>query len=503
MKKLLSLILAVCYLGLLPHVTADMVPLTVSMSFQRTDDKAANARDADAEVLGDAVIFVIDHSGSMGTNDATVDLELAPAYAGRKMTRWDALKVSLRATLAQIKPGSIVQIIKVGGEERTSWHGRWIETNEAKLTTGNGYVIKTPADRDRLYDNVDKWGKPIGGTPLYHGLFLACQQARRFTRENRNAKVIVFSDGKDECHNSKIRRKEDLDQFKPLFEAYEFNALLNWVGNEPEPSKPFGPKFGWVRSKKDNLIPVICDVQPAAAQVFLKNPMATGNVRIAAPYGFSLSQRHWGDLLAGGIDVTVGLRTPNGEDVGGENVHFAAGATSHEGVFPIDDSYFTGGKGATFELTLALPAEINGCRFMQPRPVRISFEQQGMVTLASVIPGSGFVAKVGEPVSFAASGTEGASYKWAFGDGTDAEGARVAHAFKAPAPKGVSFSVSAEKAGLVPASHSGTIIVVEAGVDMGAIPAGLKVGDTAVLTCRGRGEFAAYDWFIDGAPVVG
>ncbi len=492
MKLKIAPIFSMLCLCFLPFAKAGTIPLTVNFSFLRSEAGAVTSDEAN--VTGDAWIFVLDHSGSMKEDDATVDAELAGGTSSRKMTRWNALLLALKATLDQIEPGSVVKIVSVGG-------------SQAELVTGQrGVVIRGAADREKLYEYVRGWGRPYGLTPLYQGLYLACQEAQRYIRtENRNACIVVFSDGKDESNNRYTQK--DIDSFKKLFDEAGFNACLNWVSQSRRtsdlPPPPFGPKYVWAQPAKDNLIPVICHVRPRATAISLKNPMAAGFAKISAPYDFALSQKRWENLLAEGLDINVGLRTPKGEDIGGEIVHLSKGSTACEVVFPIDDAHFAGGKAAAFELSLALPTGVKGCRFIQPRTVRVSFEEQGAVTLSSVKPDSGIVTKVGESISFSASGTEGASYSWTFGDGAKATGARVIHAFAAPAPKGVSFSVSAEKPSLAPAIHSGTIVVVEAGVKMDAPPAGIKVGDTAVFTCRGQGEVASYDWFVDGRPVVG
>lgn len=472
------------------------VPLTVRLSFAPGGAQGPEPASADAPA-GDAWIFVLDHSGSMDRRDAMVDAELAPAMAGRTMERWKALLLAFKATLEQIEPGSVVQIVKVGGRKG------------AELTTGtSGVLVRNAKDVDLVFNNVRGWGGPDGGTPLYHGLYLACQEAQRFIKtEGRNACIVVFSDGKDESHSNRIRRQDDLGPFKSLFDEAGFNACLNWISETSSglPPPPFGPKFVWAQpTKGGNVIPVVCRVRPRPTLVSLKNPVATdGLSRVSLSYAFPLSPQRWDALLAEGFDANVGLRTPDGRDIGGDVVHVAKGSTSADVVFNVPDSFFSGGKGAMFELALSLPPSAKVCRFIQPAPARLSFERQGVVTLSSVKPDSGVVAKVGEAVSFSAAGTEGASFSWTFGDGSSAQGARATHSFSAPAPKGVSFSVTASKQGLAPATQAGTVVVIEAGVKLDPPPTGLKVGDTAVFSCRGQGEVASYDWFVDGAPAVG
>ena len=481
-------------------VPAD-VPVTVRLSFERANSPTQETS-SPATSVGDAWIFVLDHSGSMDRKDATIAPELSPSAAGKNLKRWDALLVALRATLDQIEPGSVVQIVKVGGRS----------AELSKFSAGvfsastNAIVVRSAKDREILYDEVKSWRSPTGYTPLYHGLFLACQEAQRFIRtENRNACVVVFSDGRDES-NGKYTQK-DIDSFKTLFDEGGFNACLNWVSQISSglPPPPFGPKYVWAQPSKDrNVFSVLCGVRPRSTSITCPNPLAmVGRANVSGSYVFSLSSSRWDELLNEGFDANIGIRTPDGVDIGGDVIHVGKGSTSANIVIQVPDSFFSDGKSAMFELSLSLPPSSKTCRFLQPAPIRISFEKQGAVTLSSVKPDSGVVAKVGETVSFSAAGTEGASFDWTFGDGSSAQGARVSHSFSAPAPNGVSFSVTASKQGLSPATQSGTVIVVEAGVKLDPLPSGLKVGDTAVFSCRGQGEVASYDWFVDGEPAIG
>ena len=489
-----------------PSRAAD-VPVTVRLSFKRADakstEKAASPQD------GDAWIFVLDHSGSMLWEDAMVDPAIDSAAAGRKVTRWKALLAALKATLDQIEPGSVVQIVKVGGGS-----AELFKFGTGLFSSTNAVVVGSSADRESVYRKVEGWGKPVNGalTPLYQGLFLACQEAQRFIRsKNRHACIVVFSDGKNEAKAGTPGAKygqKDIDAFKPLFEGSGFDACLNWVSTVSAdlPPPPFGRRFNWVLPAKErNVIRPVCAVRPSPEAANLKNPLAgEAPAPLSVSWSFGLDPKRWEGLLAEGFNASVALQAADGTVVGGEDVSVSAGATSADVVFRVPEAFFAGGKAATFGLSLlGLPENAPICRFRQPPPVRLSFEARGAVSVSSVSPASGNAYKVGEPVSFSAAGTDGASFSWTFGDGASAKGPRVVHAFSAPAPKGVSFSVKAGKAGLAPAEKSGTVVVVEAGVKLDPVPADLKVGDVAVFSCRGRGEVASYDWFVDGAPAAG
>ncbi len=499
MKKLFSLAIVVFCGGLLRYATADTIPLTVNLSFQSTEAGAAKANDAFAS--GDAWIFVIDHSGSMVENRDAV-IEKDDGTPPETCTRWDAFLRTFPLIVEQIEFGSVAYLVKVGNR-----------SGPAEIFPRQ--EIRSSEDQKALIKTVLNWNRPIKYdlTPLYGGLFLACQEAQRLIeKEGRNVCIVVFSDGNDFVGGKQFGQKRytprDIDNFKAIFAEDGFTACLNWINSTEKPAdRPFGERYLWAEPKGGKvIIPIPCRVKPGMSSVSLENPMAAGGkVNLRIPYSVAISPKRWDTVLAEGFDADVRLRLPDGTDVGGDAVHVARGATSSEVCFRVPESYFAGGKGASFDLSLVFSEGVSACRFIQPPPVRLSFERQGAVTISAVKPGpdSGIVAKVGEAVSFSAEGTEGATFTWSFGDGANAKGARVSHPFAAPNPKGVPFSVLAEKPGLIPAKAEGSVVVVEAGVRMGAVPSGLKVGQTAVFTCTGVGEVASYDWFVDGEPVIG
>lgn len=487
--RTLALLAAIAFWGRV--VGADDVMLDVSLSFARAEASAVRSGAA-AVQAGYAWIFVLDHSGSMNEPDAIVDGKTG-------FTRWQALLHEFPITVGQIESGSVVRLVKVG---------------DRKAQIGPLLEIKTQSDREALVKTVQGWRKPseYSLTPLYEGLFLACQEARRLVeKEGRNVCIVVFSDGKDYVGGKRWGEKSytqaDIDAFKPLFSEKSFTACLNWINSSENPvEQPFGKQYVWARPTGGKVvIPAVCLVRPAKTSISLANPVsAGGHANVRVPYLVSISQDRWDSLLAEGFNANISLRPPDGMEIGGDMLRVSRGATSSTVSFRVPASYFHGGKGASFDLSLELPDKnLRSFRFVQPPSVCLSFERQGSVTISSVKPGSGIIAKVGEAISFSAAGTEGAAFAWSFGDGSTANGSRVTHAFRASAPKGVSFAVSAEKPGLVPAKAEGTVVVVEAGVKMGSVPSGLKVGQTAEFTCAGVGEVASYDWFLDGAPVSG
>ncbi len=499
MKKLFSLAIVVFCAGFLRNATADTIPLTVNLSFQRADAGAVDADDA--SVPGVAWIFVLDHSGSMvESRDAVIEKD--DGTPSETCTRWEALLRTFPLIVEQIEFGSVAYLVKVGNR-----------SGPAEIFPRQ--EIRSSEDQAALIKTVRSWARPIKYdlTPLYGGLFLACQEAQRLIeKEGRNVCIVVFSDGNDFVGGKQFGQKRytqaDIDNFKALFAEDGFTACLNWINSTEKPAdRPFGERYLWAEPKGGKVvIPIPCRVKPGMSSVSLKNPIAAGGkVNLRIPYSVSISPKRWNTVLADGFDADVRLRLPDGTDIGGDAIHVARDATSSEVCFRVPASYFAGGKGASFDLSLVFSEGVSACRFIQPPPVSLSFERQGAVTITAVKPGpdSDIVAKVGEAVSFSAEGTEGATFTWSFGDGTTAKGARVSHPFAAPNPKGVPFSVLAEKPGLIPAKAGGSVVVVEAGVKMGAVPSGLKVGQTAVFTCTGVGEVASYDWFVDGEPVVG
>lgn len=477
-------------------VVGQMVPVEMTVSFSRTDAVAAVPADSDVSLAGDVWIFVLDYSWSMTAADAVAYSESGQSKG--RLPRWKALREAVRVTLDNIEVGSVVQVVKVCGPR----------AELVKFPSGVSVSVKGDKERAQIYKTIRAW-EPTrknnqGLTPLYHGLFLASQEAKRFiSSENRNVGIIVFSDGRDQ--SDRAYTQASLAEFKDIFDQDAFNACLTWLdANDNDlPEPPFGPKYVWAKPPKSgNVVPVVCRVRPLEPFVSVQNPLSGGGrSEIPVAYSFPLSEEKWKALLNGGFEANLQLVSKDGNVVGGEAI--SVGTSPEHVVFRIPESSFQGQTGTEFSLRLDLPQTVQGCRFVSPRPVRLAFEKQGSVTISEVAPRSGVAAKVGETVHFSAQGTPGAVYSWSFGDGEKARGQRVSHTFAEAVPKGISFSVTAEKAGLAPTTSSGTLAVLEAGVSMDAIPADIKVGSPTDFSCRGKGEVHSYEWFIDGAPVAG
>lgn len=468
-----------------------VVPVELAVSFSRTDAVAAAPAAAKASDDGDVWIFVLDYSWSMTASDAMVYSESGQSRG--TIPRWQALREAVQVTLENIEIGSIVQVVKVCGQR-------------AELVIS--VPIRGNKERQQINETIGKW-KPSnrnhqGLTPLYHGLFLACQQADRFiSAENRNVGIIVFSDGRDQ--SDRAYTQASLNEFKDIFDQDAFNACLTWLdANDNDlPEPPFGPKYVWAKPPKSgNVVPVVCRVRPAVPFVSVQNPLSgEGRTEIPVAYSLPLPEEKWKAILAGGFEANLQLISNDGQVVGGEAI--SVGTSPERVVFRIPESSFQGQMGAEFSLKLDLPQTAQGCRFVSPRPIRLAFEKQGSVTLSEVAPQSGVAVKAGETVRFSAQGTAGAGYTWSFGDGEKVQGQRVSHAFASAAPKGISFSVLAEKRGLTSATSSGTIFVLDAGVSMDSIPAVIKVGSPVEFSCKGKGDVHSFEWFIDGVPVAG
>lgn len=474
-----------------------MVPVTLDVEFERAEGSDTAAAATAPAPAGDAWIFVLDHSGSMTVKDALAPTTTTIFGKEKKTSRWDALLEALQGTLEQIEPGAVVQVVKVGGSQA--------ELVQFKTKAGktSRLVLAGEADRKEVYGAVKGWKTPKGNTPLYHGLFLACQEAQRaIDVESRNVGIIVFSDGKDV--SDKRYTQASLDSYRGMFADDGFIACLNWINStdQDSPEPPFGPKYMWAKpSNGGNVVPTICRVRPAEAHIALPNPLSGGTAEARAKWVFPMGEERWRDVTARGFEANIQLAGLDGTVHGGESVPL--GSDSRRVVFRVPPEAFEGAKGAEFSLVMGLPQSAGGIRFMPPGPVRLLFEGQGSASISGVSPKSGLTAKVGETIQFAANGTEGAAWEWKFGDGASATGQRVTHAFAAAAPGGISFSVTAKKAGLTPAAASGTVTVLEAGVALDSVPRAAKVGDAVEFSCRGTGEVAAYDWFVDGEPAPG
>lgn len=475
-----------------------IVPVAVDVEFERADGGSETEAAMASAPVGDAWIFVLDHSWSMTVKDAVAS---TTTFLGKekKTTRWDALLDALKGTLEQIEPGAAVQVVKVGGTQA--------ELVQFKTEAGKKscLFLAGEAERKEVYDTVKGWKTPPrdSKTPLYHGLFLACQEAQRaIDVESRNVGIIVFSDGKDV--SDKRYTQKSLDPYRKMFDDEGFVACLNWINSTDQdaPEPPFGPKYLWAKpTNGKNVVPTICRVRPAEAFISLDNPLSGGPAWTQAKWVFPMGEERWRDVTERGFEANIQLAGLDGTVYGGESVPL--GSDSRRVVFRVPSEAFEGAKGAEFSLDMGLSQSAEGIRFMPPSPVRLLFEGQGSATISGLSPKSGLTAKVGEAIQFAANGTEGATWEWKFGDGAAATGQRVTHAFAASAPGGISFSVTAKKSGLTPATASGTVTVLEAGVALDTVPRGAKVGDTVEFSCRGAGEVATYDWFVDGEPASG
>ena len=139
------------------------VPLTIKCRFVRADTQADIGTNSDL-----LWVFVLDHSGSMDTRDAT------SVKTGRCVTRWEALKDGFEETAKSIPLGSKVQIYCVGK------YGFWSSSDYAHRIYQEPKTISSDASRKKLAADVVSWGNPEGGTPLYDALYHACSDVKNF-----------------------------------------------------------------------------------------------------------------------------------------------------------------------------------------------------------------------------------------------------------------------------------------------------------------------------------
>ena len=465
------------------------VPLTVKCRFARADAQTGVADDS-----GLLWVFVLDHSGSMDSRDAT------SVKTGRRVSRWEALKDGFEETAKSIPLGSKVQVYCVGG------YGFWSSSDYAHRIYSDLKTISSDADRKKLVADVFSWGKPNGGTPLYDALYHACNDVKNF---DGNACVVVFSDGRDEAHAQNCKTLDDIrndfaDGSKDssgLFAKDEFDACLTWMGDDKaKPELVFGPKYIW---SKTHEIPFVCRVSPSRRFYTNRNPVETGNRAEISDlvYLFPMSGERWNAMLQRGtVKPTLELSTAEGAVLG--SCALDLGRPS-EVAFQVPDAVFDGAKVTTLKLGLLLPDRDGACRFSKTAPVHVMFEKLGKVSITGVRPSGDVYVTKNAKVDFSATASSGATFVWDFGEGEPAKGANVSHVYAKINEAGYPFSVTASHEKMSPDVRTGRVFVVDAGIAFAGLPKNPTEGVECELSCRAWKDVSSVMWYVDGVNYRG
>ena len=478
------------------HVAEASIPLTVKCRCERAD--------ADRDIVGKSgtlCAFVLDHSGTMGSLDAT-----SVKHGSTKVSRWTALKDSFEETVRSIPNGSKVQIYCVGGKKKRSGWGieKIWDGMEARRIYVDPLPIRNSADRDKLVRDVFDWGDPTYGTPLYDALYQACEDVQNFSLAGGNSCVVVFSDGKDEHHSNKCKTLQNIrDRFAGgsaesvgLFASDEFDACLTWIGSSSDSPVPvFGEKHLWTKTHE---IPFVCRVAPSSRLYNNRNPLETGGQAEISnlTYLFPMSSERWQSMLKRGtVKPTLELSTADGAVLGSCVMDLGKAANA---VFQLPDSVFADNKATTLKLNLLLPAKDGSCRFSKTVPVHVMFDKVGKVSITAIRPAGDVYVTSGTKVEFSAEATAGSTFTWNFGEGTSATGSSVSHVYTKINESGYPYSLTVSHGKMSPDTRGGKIYVVDAGVAFSDLPKNATEGVECALTCKAWKDVSSVTWYVDG-----
>lgn len=439
----------------------------------------AGAKEAGGASAKHATVLVIDKSGSMGTLEMT--------GKGERKTRWQQLQESLAQTMVEDVPiGEMVYLLAFSTTVQTIPLG----PNSDELT------VKGSVERETVLKKVAAL-RPDGKTVLFDALGDAYTLAKQLADSGVGATVRVYGDGDNEppdrvgpwARPYKPKYAGSFPElkvrFQELFAKPGFKQVSKWVSQTP----PKDRDIDWETKGRK-----VFSVTALPWMVTVQRPISAP---LALQYEFRLPEKAWADIDGKSAELVLEV---NGKPAAQKDpiVVLRKGKVSKTLVLPDD---LPKDRDVRAVLRLERMPELPAFTLSPPTPVEIVFAKPGAVALSAVFPAKGTVVKLGDAVVFSAKATDGADVMWRFADGAERRGMRFEQAFAKPGAQ--SFTVSATKAGLLPAEAGGAFEVVDAGVAVRPLAQPPVVGEPVKFTCEGRGPVVSYEWIVDGVVCAG
>lgn len=457
-------------------------------------------------------IFVLDRSGSMYNSR---DAECERNGKMVQCNRWEALKDSLRKTLANTPDKTELRFIIVDGDRREKgfllFEKDGVKSDNGFFSWGSGGKEMTDTiimgekyrEPSEISAIIKRLGEPGGNTPLYDTLQYVMLRAWDLFKEGKRVSVFVFSDGEnvggkirseDELKRSLIRNQVPEDMVNNL------SFLPIWVSKTKPGKKLFDTD--WL---EPGTVPMVATVESSPITgLVLDNPVSGKIVPIKLGFDFKVSDEIWSKIQKYTDELIV--CTGEGRRVASYPIKF-----KDKEVFAIniDNKSLSPARDNVFQVQLK-------CDFPKgsyitcdkPDPIRLTFAKAGEVSVAIVSPRPSQVVKCGEQgevVKFEAMvKPETAECEWDFGDNSPvAHGVQVEHRYLKSDTFAYSVRAKVKDNSLIPGTAKGSISATNASVSLLLPTQKVSVGDETVLKAVGEGPIVRYEWSIAGVRMEG
>ena len=457
-------------------------------------------------------IFVLDRSGSMYNSR---DAECERNGKMVQCNRWEALKDSLRKTLANTPDKTELRFIIVDGDRREEgfllFEKDGVKSDNGFFSWGSGGKEMTDTiimgekyrEPSEISAIIKRLGEPGGNTPLYDTLQYVMLRAWDLFKEGKRVSVFVFSDGEnvggkirseDELKRSLIRNQVPEDMVNNL------SFLPIWVSKTKPGKKLFDTD--WL---EPGTVPMVATVESSPITgLVLDNPASGKIVPIKLGFDFKVSDEIWSKIQKYTDELIV--CTGEGRRVASYPIKF-----KDKEVFAIniDNKSLSPARDNVFQVQLK-------CDFPKgsyitcdkPDPIRLTFAKAGEVSVAIVSPRPSQVVKCGEQgevVKFEAMvKPETAECEWDFGDNSPvAHGVQVEHRYLKSDTFAYSVRAKVKDNSLIPGTAKGSIAATNASVSLVLSKAKVSVGEQVVIKAVGKGPILRYEWSVAGIDVNG
>lgn len=442
--------------------------------------------DSEGATSRKVVFLVIDRSGSMGDKSLSGD-----------RTPNEALVESLKLQLAAIPRGTEVHVIPFSS---TIWEEQTYKRFDEKA-------------RKAIVEFVEK-KEPKGQTVLYDAEDLALSEAAKIMDRDANAevRVLVYTDGEHltpwnyegeykACYQNKTngfgkKRFENNPNYRRDLEVARKKFKTRFAGLISRPNMEV--EYEWLsetdKPETDMVTKTPLPTELRSQTAGLANPLASPEQTVNGVLNLPISDKCWEEVKGKPISLDF--------EVDGKHVTEVFKLEQGQRCCKLAWPVLPTDRPATAKLSLLrMPG---GAKFelKEPKPLQWCVPAQGRVSVEVTSPAKDAVVAVGSKVKFMAKASEQADVKWTVGPSKKQLTGASAD-WTAEAAGTMSYTVTASKAGFKSATASGTVEVIQTGVEVLCTDSRYEVGKESVFQAKAVGPCLRYVWSVDGRRVSG
>lgn len=420
----------------------------------------------------DALLMVIDHSGSMKEAVSKSDPGI----------RWSVVREKATETLRNLPLGTRVWILIFSDED---------PLNPKTMAVPIVSQLNTERERQLLLDQLNNYAPPRGGTKLYDNVFRALEEAQRLATEtpDRNVSLMVFTDGED---SGSRKKSHEVDALAGA--ARTANPRLYLI------RKVVGPQGGDLGSSfEDRPLQATLSLRLAPAKVLLRNPRQTPQQNLTL--NFRLSPQAQEKLRGQQATYTI-TAPPDGPQFPSGSFPIADGPVqiplevANANALSADQTY-------TAQLKINYPS-LPGYDIDHgaASSVELSFLPGDRPQILQVRPADNAVYPVGAEVLFFVEALQDSTVVWDLGDGVQRTGREVRYRYETPGERSVTVTVSGT-GGVAPAQRELKLQVLDVRLTVDPPPPAMFALQPQLLTVSTRGNVQNLKWLVDGQTYIG